>query len=144
MGKELDTPSGLILTDMERTILNGLAQAKSPKLISAELGIPKSSITSLMRKPGVSDFVQEMVDARNQVMKMYLPNLLMDIIEDKVKQNSEDDEKRLADITRKDPVDVIKQLNDMLKTTGSPEKEEADDKFAKIYQQINVIQNSGD
>ena len=136
----LDNPSNLILSDLERQILDGLAQAKSPKELATSLGIPRTAITSLMRKDGVMDFVQELVDARNQIMKMYLPDLLMDIIEDKVEKNKGDEEKRLADLTKKDVVDVAKQLNDMLKTTGSVDKEEAEDKFAKIYQQINIIQ----
>lgn len=137
----LDTPKNLVLSSLERQILNGLAEAKSPKDISVELGIPRVAISSLMRKDGVMDFVQELVDARNQVMKMYLPDLLMGIIEDKVVKNQEDEEKRTADLTKKDVVDVAKQLSDLLKTTGGVEKEQAEDKFAKIYQQINIIQS---
>ena len=137
----LDTPKNLVLSSLERQILNGLAEAKSPKDISVELGIPRVAISSLMRKDGVMDFVQELVDARNQVMKMYLPDLLMGIIEDKVVKNQEDEEKRTADLTKKDVVDVAKQLSDLIKTTGGVEKEQAEDKFAKIYQQINIIQS---
>jgi len=140
----IDTPESLVLSALEREILDGLSQAKSPKALSVELGIPRTAITSLLRKPGVTEFVQELVDARNQAMKLYLPDLLMGIIEDKVAQNQEDEEARLANLTRKDVVDVAKQLNDMLKTTGSVDKEEAEDKFSKIYQQINVIQNSNE
>ena len=75
------------------------------------------------------------------MMKMQLPDLLMGIIEDKVAQNAEDDERRLADLTRKDVVDVARQLNDMLKTTGSTKEDGNDDVMTKLYQQINIIQN---
>ena len=138
---EIDTPEGLTLSDLERNIIEGLATKKTAKEISIQLGIPKTAIANLLRKPGVKDFMQELVDARNQLMKMQLPDLLMDIIEDKVAVNDEDGEKRLADLTKKDVVDVAKQLNDLIKTTDSIKKDEAEDKFSKLYQQINIIQN---
>lgn len=137
----LDTPMDLVLSSLERDILEGLASAKSPKDISTEMGIPRAAIMTLLRKPGVKDFVQELVDARNQLMKMYLPDLLMNIIEDKVVQNEENEDSRLADLSRKDVVDIAKQLDSLLKTTGGDTQDEAEDKMTKLYQQINVIQN---
>lgn len=137
----IDTPDTLILSELERSILDGIASAKSPKDLSVSLGIPKTSIIALIRKPGVKEFIQELVDARNQLMKLYLPELLMDIIEDKVEKNKEGEESRLADLTRKDVVDVAKQLDALLKTTGSQTQDEAEDKMTKLYQQINIIQN---
>lgn len=137
----LDTPKGLILSDLERKILEGLSNNKSKKDLAVELGVPSAAIANLLRKDGVPAFLQELVDARNQLIKMQLPNLLLEILEDKVAKNKEDEESRPADLTRKDVVDVAKQLNDMLKTTGSESKEEAEDKFMKLYQQINIIQN---
>ncbi len=140
----IDTPDTLILTDLERDILDKFANAMSPKDIAMELGIPRTTITTLMRKKGVKEFIQELVDARNQMMKMYLPDLLMGIIEDKVVKNNEDEDSRLADLTRKDVVDIAKQLDALLKTTDSGSKEEAEDKMTKLYQQINIIQSGGD
>jgi hypothetical protein len=141
----LDTPDGLILSDLERKIVEGLSNKKSAADISIQYGIPRAAITNLLRKHGVKEFIQELVDARNQLMKMYLPDLLLDIIEDKVAMLHEEDEDgktgRAADLTKKDVVDVAKQLNDLIKTTDSVSKEEAEDKFTKLYQQINIIQN---
>ena len=139
---EIDTPDTLRLTDLERNILDKFANAVSPKDIALEFGIPKTAITQLMRKPGVKEFVQELVDARNQMMKMYLPDLLMGIIEDKVAKNQEGEDSRMADLTRKDVVDIAKQLDALLKTTDSATKDEPEDKMAKLYQQINIIQSS--
>lgn len=138
---KIDTPEGLVLSDLERKIIEGLATKVTPKELSIQLGIPRTAIANLLRKPGIQEFMQELVDARNQLMKMQLPDLLMDIIEDKVAVNEEDGEKRLADLTKKDVVDVAKQLNDLIKTTDSVKKDEAEDKFSKLYQQINIIQN---
>ncbi len=139
----IETPQGLVLSNLERTIVEGLASRKSPNSLSIELGIPKLAIMNLMRKPGVSEFLQEVVDARNMLMKLSLPDILMSILEDKISQNEEDEEGRLANLTKKDVVDIAKELNAMLKTTGSESKEEAEDKFSKLYQQINIIQNKG-
>lgn len=144
MGKELqklDTPADLVLSDLERKIIDGLAGNRSPKDLSIDLGIPVNAIRNLMRKDGVSSFIQEIIDARNQLMKMRLPDLLMGIIEDKVLQNAEDEDKRIANLSSKDIVDIARQLNDLLKTTGSEKKDESEDAFIKIYQQINNIQN---
>ena len=138
---QLDTPSNLVLSDLERKLVEGLASKRTPKDLSIEYGIPRTAITNLLRKPGVSEFIQELVDARNQLMKMYLPDLLMSIIEDKVAKNMEEEDSRMADLSRKDVVDIARQLNDMLKTTGSEAVTEKEDKFAKLYQQINIIQN---
>jgi hypothetical protein len=138
---QIDTPDALILTDLERNILDRLASAEAPKDIAISLGIPRTSISNLLRKPGVKDFIQELVDARNQVMKMYLPDLLMGIIEDKIAKNQEDDESRLSDLTKKDVVDIAKQLDSLLKTTDTVQKTEGEDKMSKLYQQINIIQN---
>ena len=144
MAKELtplDTPKSLVLSDLERRIVDGLASDRSPKDLSLDLGIPINAIRNLMRKEGVSAFIQELIDARNQLMKMRLPDLLMGIVEDRVLMNQENEEKRLGQLSNKDLVDIIKQLNDLLKTTGSESKAEAEDAFTKLYQQINIIQN---
>lgn len=138
----IDTPQGLILTDIERSIIEALASGQTPKDIALELGIPRTAVVNLMRKPSVAEFIQEIVDARNQAMKMYLPDLLTRIIEDKIaKHVDEAEDGRMADLTKKDVIDIARQLNDMLKTTGSETKEVAEDKLGKIYQQINIIQN---
>jgi hypothetical protein len=141
MKTELDTPQGVAFTDLERQIIEGIASRKSPTQLSVEIGIPKNAILNLVRRPEVAEFIQEIIEARNLMMKMQLPDLLMGIIEDKVAQNAEDDERRLADLTRKDVVDVARQLNDMLKTTGSTKEDGNDDVMTKLYQQINIIQN---
>ena len=137
---QIDTPKGLVLSDMERILIEGLASQQSASSLSIQHGIPKIVISNLLRKPGVAEFLQEIIDARNTLMKMALPDLLMSIIEDKIAKNREDEDSRLADLTRKDVVDIAKELNGMLKTTGSVARGEIDDQFSKIYQQINIIQ----
>lgn len=80
-----------------------------------------------------------MIDARNLTIKMELPNLLMSMIEDKI-QSAIDNEISLGESTKKDIVDIIKELKDVLKVTDSPKVSEHDDDWTKIYQQVNIIQ----
>lgn len=138
----IDTPKNVILTPLERSIIELLADGKMPKDISIQLGIPRVAITTLLRKEGVSEFVQELVDARNQAMKMYLPDLLMSIIEDKIAKNMEDEDARLSDLTRKDVIDIARTLTELTKSTSS-QKDEPQDRFTQLYQQINLIQGGG-
>jgi len=137
---ELDTPKNLVLTGLERDILLQLADGKSQKSIAESMGIPRSAITSLLRKDGVSEFVNELIEAKNQAMRAYLPELLMAVIEDKL-DKAKENETRLADTTRKDIIDIAKQLAELTKPQAK--QEETQDRFTQIYQQISVI-NGGD
>lgn len=135
---EVDLPKGLTLNVIETDILRMFVAGKTTKDISLDLGIPKASIVTLLSKPKVKEFVQEMIDARNTVLKMELPNMLMDIIQDKLDVIADDPEARLASSTKKDVVDIARALNDMLKTTSGGKDEEEQNEFAKIYQQFNI------
>jgi len=137
----IENPKELTLSDLERKIVEGLATNKSPKALSLEFGIPRMAINNLMRKPEVSEFITEIIDARNQLLKLQIVDTLANVFEDKVAKNAEDDEARLADLTRKDIVDVAKTLDGLIKTSDSISKEGAEDRFAQIYNQINVITN---
>lgn len=139
VSKGLDLPKGLLLSDLEVEILRGMASKKRVKIIAAELGIPIASINTFLKRDGVKEFVQEMIDARNLALKMELPDLLVRIIEDKI-DLAEEEGLSLGETTKKDIVDVIKQLNDLLKTTDSSQAKQEEDSFTKIYQSINVIQ----
>ena len=137
----IDTPKDLTLSTLERQIVEGLASNKSPKALAYELGIPQRAITNLMRRPEVAAFITEVIDARNQALKLHIVDTLVAVFDDKIQKNAEDEESRLADLTRKDIVDMAKTLNDLIKTSDSQKQEEEQDQFAKIYNQINVIQN---
>lgn len=142
MGNEivtLDLPRNLSLSPVEEQIVRDFVAGTPAKLISSKLGIPNSAVLNLLRKDEIKIFIQEMIDARNSALKMELPNLLMDIIADKVLQ-IEEDKGRMADATKRDLVDVVRTLNDLIKTSDSSKESEDGDGFSKLYQQINVIQ----
>ena len=137
----LDLPKGLALTDLEIDIVRQVVSGKRVDAISNSLGIPKATITNLIRKDKVKEFIQEMVDARNLALKMELPNLLMQMIEDKI-QMAEDEGVLLGATTKKDIVDIIKQLNDTIKVSDSSSSKDEEDSFTRVYNQINVIQGN--
>lgn len=134
----LDLPKGLMLSDLETQVLRKVVTGIRVKDISIQLGIPQSSIHNLLRNEDVKNFVQEMIDARNLSLKMELPSLLQDMIQDKI-DYAEEEGLTLGQTTKKDLPDLIKQLSEMLKPTGSDTKAD-DDGWGKLYQQINVIQ----
>lgn len=135
----LDLPQGLMLTDLEIEILRGVVSGKRTQVISKELGIPQASILTLIKKDKVKEFIQEMVDARNLALKMELPNLLTRMIQDKI-DAADAEGLTLGETTKKDIVDIIKQLNDTIKVSDSTASRDSEDSFTKIYQQINMIQ----
>lgn len=135
----LDLPQGLMLTDLEIEILRGVVSGKRTQVISKELGIPQASILTLIKKDKVKEFIQEMVDARNLALKMELPNLLTRMIQDKI-DAADAEGLTLGETTKKDIVDIIKQLNDTIKVSDSTTSRDSEDSFTKIYQQINMIQ----
>lgn len=139
--QQLDLPKGLMLSDIETEIIRSVVSGKRPKIISQELGIPQASILNLIRKDQVKEFIQEMVDARNLALKMELPNLLMQMIQDKI-DIADAEGITLGETTKKDIVDIIKQLNDTIKVSDSSSSKGEEDGFTKIYQQINMIQGS--
>lgn len=135
----LDLPKGLMLTDLEIEILRAVVSGKRTQAISQDLGIPQTSILTLIKKDKVKEFMQEMVDARNLALKMELPNLLTRMIQDKI-DAADAEGIALGDTTKKDIVDIIKQLNDTIKVSDSVTSKNEDDSFTRIYQQINMIQ----
>lgn len=138
---ELDTPKGLVLSVLERHIIEALAEGQSPTQVSLDNGIPKSAILSFQKRKGVSDYLNELINARNQQLAMHLPNFLMSILEDKVAANKEEGG-RLADLTKKDVVELAREVTSVMKATTKVDKEESEDRFTKIYNQISVIQAS--
>lgn len=137
--KEKEKP--VSFTALENEVLIALAEGKSIKQISLELGIPQSAINRLTRDKKASEHLKEMISARNTAIKAYLPQLMMSIIEDKVDKIKNNPEATIGDITRKDVVDVAKVLNELLKGSDSTSQEEASG-FNLIYQQIGVLNNN--
>lgn len=125
------------LTPMEADVVKHIVLGKTPKSVSSTLGIPVTTIQRLIAKKEVSEMIDEMVTARNKAMVAYLPTLLMDIIEDKVREAEEED-KGLAGASKRDVADIAKILSDIVKNTSSSTPQEANGLTA-FYQTFNMV-----
>lgn len=134
-----DLPKNLIISDLEVQILNMYIAGKRTREISAALGVTITSITKLLAREDVNKFMEEMINARNTAIKMELPNLLLRIIEDKI-DKAEEEGLTLGEISRRDIVDVIKELSATLKVSDVKDSDDKANGFTKVYQQINMIQ----
>ncbi len=127
------------LTSLEEQIINMLVGGAKADTISKEVGIPVTAIVELRRKKGVKEWIAELKEARHDLLLSRAIDVVSATLEDKLDMIEEDEDKRLATSTRKDPIEIAKTLADMLKTRSAVE-EASSDPFAKIYQQINIIQ----
>lgn len=106
------------LSTLERQICELYAIGKTRKEVSAELGIPPSTITKLLGKHQVLEFVNELVMAHNFATKAERVRMLGRIVEDKIDALPVDEETGKVDFsqaTSKDVVDVVKTIDDILK-----------------------------
>ena len=135
---ETDKPlvEGLRLTIMESKIVERAALGVTPKSISSTLGIPVTTINRLLAKKEVSEALDKIVEARNKAILAHLPTLLIDIIEDKVAMAKESDG-RLADVSKRDVVDIAKTISDIIKAGTSTKETEATGLTA-FYQTFNL------
>ena len=134
-----DTDIPIMLTPIEERIVIAATKGSTTKTIATSIGLPLSAVNNVLKRKDVKEYIKEMVDIRNDAIKNYLPGLLMDIIEDKIAKAEEEDI-RLADTSRKDIVEIAKQLSEVVKTTD--DNTGPADAFTNIYQQINNIQSN--
>lgn len=136
----VDTPQGLQLTELEGLVVQKVAAGNPPKLVAQEFGIPTNAVNRLLAKEGVSDYLAELIDARNQALKAYLPTLLTDIVAAKVERALEGEDANIADASKKDVVDIVRVINDLIKTSDSTAKDDDSTGFGAFYQQVNILQ----
>lgn len=133
------------ITPLEEEALILLAEGRSTSSTSIELGIPTSSLANMLRKEGMRERLIELKEARREAVLNYVTNVAVQTLESKMESIENDPEKNLGNSTRKDHMDIVKMIHDMLaKPTGvgASESNEENNPLAKIYQQINVIQNA--
>lgn len=140
----VDTPSDVSLSVLEHNILISLATGGTQGSTSRELGIPLSNITALLARKGVRAYLQELKTARREQMVATASEIAYEVLTDKYDKAKEEDV-RAADMTRKDVIDVAKELTGILKqssTMGAGDDTEQGNVFTNIYKQINILQKS--
>ena len=137
-----DAPSGVAINILEHDILVALATGGTQGSASVAYGVPLKTITNLLARKGVRDYLQELKAARREQMVSKASEIVYEVLEDKQRKAIEEDI-RPADTTRKDSVEVAKELIGILKqgaqSTGEIDNDSGD-VFKNIYTQINVLQ----
>lgn len=126
----------LALTPVEELAVTQAASGKTAKQISTALGIPVTSVTSLLAKDNIKELVNQMIEARNRALVAYLPNLLMEIIDDRVTKIQEDPDYTMSDLSKKDVVEIAKVIGDL--TKGASSEGTKDTPMMQFYQHFNL------
>lgn len=130
----------IALSELESQIIISLATGGTQGSTALALGIPVESIAALLKRKGVQEYLKELKAARKEQMVTYAAESVFEILQDK-RALAVDEGIRPADTTRKDTIDVARQLVEILKTSDtSTAQQKEDDVFTKLYLQINNIQ----
>ncbi len=124
------------LTPLEREICEYKADLLTNKAIAVAMGVNTATITKILGKSDVQEFVNELIVAKNRASfasKAMRVKLLSDIIEDKL-EKMEEDGTRYADSTKKDVVELVDTIDGILK---EQEKSELGTDKNDVY--INIL-----
>lgn len=128
------------LSPIEIEIVKHAAANKSPKAIAISLGLPTSAVSRTLANKDVEGYLDSLVKARNKAIEAYLPGLLMDIVEAKVESIKNDPERSLAELSKRDIVDIAKILSEMTQKSQVSDNTKTDG-ITNFYQQLNMIAN---
>ena len=129
------------LSPIEIQIVQHAAANKTPKAIAISLGLPTSAVSRTLANKDVEGYLDSLVKARNKAIEAYLPGLLMDIVEAKVEMIQNDPERSLAELSKRDIVDIAKILSEMTQKSQVSDNTKTDG-ITNFYQQLNMIANS--
>ncbi|HHD80229.1 MAG TPA: hypothetical protein ENK99_01275 [Campylobacterales bacterium] len=118
------------ISPVEQNIIELKVEGMSNTLIAQKLGINPQTVSYITRKPHIATIISETIKQSYETTKAYRVNLLTKIIESKLAKIEEDED--MSSLTRKDIVDLITTLDNML-------KEEERASLSKDNERINSI-----
>jgi hypothetical protein len=124
------------LTVVERYICELYARGESPRKIATEMGIPYATVSRILAKPHIKEFVKELVNEQYTVIKEGRLRLLNRIIEDKLEALEREHGGDLSKATKKDVVDLIVTMDNMMKEREKAELGVTDDTYIAVIQQV--------
>lgn len=138
---DLITNNDVMLTELESQIIISLATGSSKDTTALALGIPVDTIAAILRRKGVKEYLAELKAARREQMLSVAAESVFEVLQDK-RAKAQEEDIRPADTTKKDTIDLSRQLVEILKSSKeSVVADEDTDVFTKIYQQINILQS---
>ena len=129
-----DGSSKVALSDTERSILEYSLKGNSPDIIATRLGLPKSYVRGFLLKKETKDYLKELKEAKSQLLQLRALELYGGIIDARVEQ-IEENGGSLADLSRKDTVDIIRAAVEL---SSIIDKGSSDNTEKDIY--INILQ----
>lgn len=129
------------LSPIEIQIVQHAAANKSPKAIAVSLGLPTSAVNRVLANKDIETYLDSLVKARNKAIEAYLPGLIMEIVEAKVEMIKNDPERSLAELSKRDIVDIAKILSEMTQKSQVSDNTKTDGIMA-FYQQLNIVANA--
>jgi len=136
-------PKGLNVFEVK--VVELLSQGKKKKEVADELGMSLTEVYNISNRKAVKVAVEQSVsEITTSIIKRNVP-LMSAVIEDKLLQ-MEEEGGRLADLTKKDVVDLIGELSKMNAAAINSETKQSmmnqENGYAQLLQQILVVNNN--
>jgi len=124
------------LSALERSICELFAQGKSPSLIALDLQVSTQSVNNVLGLKKVKKFLKDVINEQFNVLKEGRLRILNKIINDKLAKLERDNGGDLADSTNKDIVDLMREMDNMLKEREKKELGTNDNTYINILKQV--------
>ena len=124
------------LSLLERAVCELRADRKSNKYIANYLGASLSEVKSILSRPHVKEFLQDLINAQYEISKEYRLELLSKIAEDKIKEVEREHNGDFAKATKKDLVDILMLQDTILKEREKKELGTTEDTYINLIQQV--------
>ena len=131
----VETPDGLIVSSVERQIIEYILTGISIPQIAYKLSVPEGHIRTLIRKPKVKEYLQTLRESLVEVDQLMLTGTLRKMLQSKI--DNLEDPNDFSQLTKKDTLDVIKVFLDTNNATIKAQKEdETQSVFVDIYAKV--------
>ena len=125
-------PSLALFPKVEQDIIEAYLKTPNPDAISLTLAIPKSAILAVLKRKDVREHIESLKEILDNARIDRLKALLEDTIDARL-----DEVENLADLSRKDTLEVIKVYQDLLLTEKKGRKPEAEQNvYVNILNQV--------
>lgn len=132
----LDEGITLETTELQAQIIELAIQGLQPRQIAISLKVTPMFVQRYLAKKEVRDYMTKirLVHAEMQQAKML--SLLSGVLDDRL-ERLEEDEGRLAELSRKDTLDIMRQISEISQAMLKNEKEsETENTYINLLQQV--------
>jgi len=120
----------------ERKVSLMYADGNSHRTISDTLGIPVQTVKNILSREHIRDFVGNLIKDQYTTLKEGRLRVLNKIIDDKIAKLEEESGGDLAGSTKKDIVDLMVIMDNMLKEREKAELGTTQDTYIQVIQQV--------